>query len=42
MNKQLMNLLIRSNWPLFTKGLLTFAMVNLFKFTQNLMKYKMN
>jgi len=37
-----MNSLVDNNSSPFVKGLATFIMENLFKFTQNLMKYKVN
>jgi hypothetical protein len=37
-----MNSLLYNNLSLFIKGLPTFTMVNLFNFTQNLMKHKVN
>jgi hypothetical protein len=37
-----MNSFIHNNLSLFTKGLPTFTMVNLFDFIQNLVKHKVN
>jgi hypothetical protein len=38
----LANSLVHNNWSMFIKVLVTFTMVNLFKFIQNLVKYKLN
>jgi hypothetical protein len=38
----LMNSLVDNNLSIFIKGLITFTMVNFYKFIQNIMKHKMN
>jgi hypothetical protein len=38
----LMNSLVDNNLSIFIKGLITFTMVNFYKFIQNVMKHKMN